>query len=242
MKVTYIEHSGFMAETESVCLLFDYYRGEIPQIETEKDLVVFVSHRHEDHYNRDIFELIRQYPSVKFVLSTDIRTKRLTEEYMEKGIDLSSHILSVKPNTIQKTELSNGETLEIETLKSTDEGVAFFLTIGEKKIYHAGDLNLWVWEGESLQYNNNMKALYRKELEKLKGREIDAAFIPLDPRQGNEAFYGLQFFAEATDSRHIFPMHFWGKYSIISDFLKKFPEYRDRIVLIEKKGQKFTIV
>ena len=33
MKVTYIHHSGFMAELEHAALLFDYFEGEIPAVE-----------------------------------------------------------------------------------------------------------------------------------------------------------------------------------------------------------------
>ena len=32
MKVTFIEHSGFMVEMEQNVLLFDYYQGEIPHL------------------------------------------------------------------------------------------------------------------------------------------------------------------------------------------------------------------
>ena len=31
IKVTYLGHSGFLAELEDVCLLFDYYKGELPE-------------------------------------------------------------------------------------------------------------------------------------------------------------------------------------------------------------------
>ncbi len=241
MEITYIGHSGFFVEMEQICFLFDYYRGKIPEIQAGKEFFVFVSHRHEDHYNRKIFELIRRYPGVRFVLSSDIRIKKILEEYAGKGIDLSSHILFVKPNTIQKIECSDGKSFEIETLKSTDEGVAFFLTVEGEKIYHAGDLNLWIWEGESKQYNNNMKAMYFKELEKLKKREIDAAFVPLDPRQEKDAFAGILSFLEYTQSKHIFPMHFWGKYEIIRRFLDQYPEYNKRVEVIEREGQEFFI-
>ena len=105
----------------------------------------------------------------------------------------------------------------------------------------AGDLNLWIWEGESKQYNNNMKAMYFKELEKIKKREIDAAFVPLDPRQGKDAFEGILSFMEYTESSHVFPMHFWGKYEIIREFLDRYPEYEKKVEVIEREGQEFYI-
>lgn len=241
MEVTYIDHSGFLLDMQDACFLFDYYKGEIPEIAKEKALVVFVSHRHADHYNPDIFELIDRYPEVQFVLSKDVRPKWKILEYREKGIDLESHIMTAAKNEKKEILLANGRPLLVETLRSTDEGVAFILTYEGKTFYHAGDLNLWVWEGESKQYNNHMTAAYFKELEKLKNRKIDIAFVPLDPRLEAHAMEGLESFMEYTQSSHVFPMHFWGEFRMIAAFCKKHPEYKHRIELIEKTGQKFSI-
>ena len=46
MKITFIEHSGFMVEMEHTVLLFDYYHGKIPTFDKNKMLYVFVSHSH----------------------------------------------------------------------------------------------------------------------------------------------------------------------------------------------------
>ena len=59
LKITYIEHSGFLLETENAVFLFDYYKGALPQINPQKPLFVFVSHKHGDHYNPDIFSFRR---------------------------------------------------------------------------------------------------------------------------------------------------------------------------------------
>lgn len=241
MKITYIEHSGFCAELEDICFLFDYYKGAVPKINAEKALVVFVSHKHGDHYNPEIFGLLEKYPKVQFVVSRDIRLKWRILEYREKGIDLEAHMLAVPKNTEQLITLTNGKKLRLETLKSTDEGVAYLLTYDGKVIYHAGDLNLWIWEGESRQYNNNMRKAYFTELEKLRDRKIDVAFVPLDPRLESHAFDGLLSFMEYTESKHVFPMHFWGEFNIIPAFLEKYPEYGAQIEIIEKTGQVFEI-
>lgn len=57
MKITYIAHSGFLAELEHTILLFDYYQGELPELPDEKMLYVFASHRHPDHFNPEVFRL-----------------------------------------------------------------------------------------------------------------------------------------------------------------------------------------
>ena len=57
MKITYIGHSGFFVEMEDACFLFDYYKGTIPETDGKtKKCGVFVSHRHHDHYNEEIFQ------------------------------------------------------------------------------------------------------------------------------------------------------------------------------------------
>ena len=47
--------------------------------------------------------------------------------------------------------------MKIRTLRSTDEGVAFFVRFKEMTIFHAGDLNWWHWEDESEAYNEMMR-------------------------------------------------------------------------------------
>jgi len=57
MRITYIGHSGFLVELRETLLLFDYYEGSLPQLPLEKQLYVFASHRHPDHFNPEIFSL-----------------------------------------------------------------------------------------------------------------------------------------------------------------------------------------
>ena len=40
MKITYIHHSAFLVETESVYLLFDYFQGNLPELSEKKPLYV----------------------------------------------------------------------------------------------------------------------------------------------------------------------------------------------------------
>ena len=48
MKITYINHSGFLIETRDCYYIFDYYKGELPHLDKEKEVIVFCSHFHED--------------------------------------------------------------------------------------------------------------------------------------------------------------------------------------------------
>ena len=110
-------------------------------------------------------------------------------------------------------------------------------------IYHAGDLNNWRWNGEDLAWNNNMSTNYRRELEKIKasGFHPDVAMVPLDGRQEDLFYLGLDDFMRTVGAEMVFPMHFWEDFSVIPA-LKKLDcsaEYRDRVADIRKDGQRF---
>lgn len=72
MKVTYLSHSGFLVELETMYLLFDYFEGQIPILKETKKVFVFVSHKHADHYSWKIWDLRKKHPDVYYVISKDI--------------------------------------------------------------------------------------------------------------------------------------------------------------------------
>lgn len=231
MRITYLGHSGFLAETKEHYLLFDYYTGKLPVFSPEKKLTVFVSHSHQDHYNKEIFAL-QNGLHITYVLSGDIRRKRI-----EELVHRENELLSVKAH---ETYRLYGDQMAIETLRSTDIGVAYLVTLSEEgrtyHFYHAGDLNLWKWAEESKAYNNNMEANFRREMELIRGRHFDAAFVPLDPRQEDFAFGGMDLFLETADADAVFPMHFWKQPEIIWAYLKARPQVKN-LILLEEEGR-----
>ena len=223
MKVTFIYHSCFLLETDRFYYLFDYEKGALPQMDIEKPILVLSSHSHSDHYNPAIFSLLAEagMKQIRAILSEDITPPA--------GIDT----LQVAPETAY--ELDDGLTLF--TLRSTDLGVAFLLQEGETLLYHAGDLNDWIWDEESEDYNRQMTSDYRKQIdllaEKVGQRELDAAFVVLDPRQEKDYDRGLCYFLENVPVKKIYPMHDWETPSIIDTFLKEHPN--DKVQCAEKR-------
>ena len=67
MKITYIHHSSFLAELERLYLLFDYIKGPLPELLPDKELLVFVSHRHEDHFSQNIWTLADKHPKIRYI-------------------------------------------------------------------------------------------------------------------------------------------------------------------------------
>jgi len=218
MRIKYLGHSGFLLETESVRLLFDYYTGELPE-KTGKPLYVFASHSHHDHFNPAIFSL----DAAAYILSDDIELRRPDVLFM--GSDAERDV----------------DSLHIRTLRSTDEGVAFLVTVDGCTIYHAGDLHLWLWgEEDTPAEAEAMTKAFRSEMEKLRGIPIDVAFLPLDGRQSSEQYWlGLDYAARLLDIRHIFPMHLWGRYEIIEPLRAK--DYGGKIAALCADGQEFIL-
>lgn len=220
MTITYIGHSGFLIEWETCYWLFDYYTGDIPDMDLEKKIFVFASHKHKDHFNPEIFKLKDKYHDIEYVLSSDIKPTK--ENFQKWGVanEISNKILLVKPSYEYEMYDINKKLISLKTLKSTDCGVAFLLRYQGKTIYHAGDLNLWVWKEESKQYNNNMTAMFEKEMDILKDLQIDIAFVPLDSRQEEFYYMGLERLLTTAKVKNVFPMHFWKKPDIIQKFKK----------------------
>ncbi len=231
MRIVYIHHSAFLVETESAVMLFDYFEGAVPETPQEKPLYVFASHSHGDHFSEVIFDLAKDHENIKFILSFDISKKRVPEHLLDRTV------------FVEPYETWSDELVEVESYKSTDEGVAFWCNVDGREIYHAGDLNHWYWDGEDERWNADMTKAYRAEIEKMRGRKADVAFLPLDPRLEAYFYLGIDDYMKEADADVILPMHFWGKFDV-AQRLKALPcseVYRDRIVEIDKKGQEFTV-
>lgn len=237
MQITYINHSSFSIELEQHVLLFDYFSPDktrslagIPEFQKDKQIIVFVSHKHHDHLDYEIFLLAEQYPSVSFLVSKDAR---MTEAFQERRQIPKKARQNIRYAGADETLLLGG--VKVETLKSTDAGVAFLVTCEGKCFYHAGDLNWWSWSGETEQQNKEMEKAFQTEIKKIEGREFDAAFLPLDPRQEERFYWGFDYFMQHTRTHQAYPMHFWNDVTVIERLkaLECSVQYRDKIAAAE---------
>lgn len=217
MKVTYLNHSGILVELKDRYCIFDYYRGELPLLDRDKEVIVFCSHVHEDHYNPLIFELL------------DERKMRY-QAILANDISDENRLSKIKHRFVEPDKCYHFDGgIRVETLLSNDSGVAFIVRSDEGTIYHSGDLNDWYWEGEPEEDNLELRTIYHSEIGKIKGRHFDIAFVPLDPRL--EAHYadGILYFLENVDCDAVYPIHYWGDSSVIQRFITEYPEYQSRI-------------
>lgn len=230
--VTFNFHSCFTVELDNYVLVFDYYEpnelNDKLELPKNKKLVFFASHRHGDHFSKDIFKFKNEYEDITFILSDDIWMKNSGEPIDFVGVNKSYSI--------------NG--IEITTLKSTDEGVAFVINVDGKSIYYAGDLHWWYWEEKGEDYIKLWGDKYKKEIEKIKDKDFDLSFVVLDPRMGIGYGAGLMEYLKTVKSPGVvFPMHLWGQYDLIEKFknIEEAKAYKDRIMDILKPRQEFII-
>lgn len=235
MRATFIDHSGFLVELPSVTLLFDWWKGELPALRPGIPLLVFASHHHEDHFKPEIFALDDGSREVRFLLGKDARLSPRNRERW-----------GVSDATAGKcVTLGGGRTIEplpgvtVETLTSTDEGVAFLVTADGETVFHAGDLNWWHWAGEDVSWNMQMALHFKEYTKPLQGRHIDLAMLPLDPRLGEDGFRGPRYFLELALIARFLPMHQWGNFAFTEQFLAQYPAFAPQTFPITRRGQMF---
>ena len=100
-------------------------------------------------------------------------------------------------------------------------------------------MNWWHWNGESDEFNNDIADSYRREIDLLKGREIDVACVPADPRLQDKYDWAVDYFMERVGAKVLLPMHFWKHFDICEKLRQK--PYGAHVALIRREGDTFII-
>lgn len=246
MQVIFLHHSAFLIEVDDKVIIFDYFggdrvngfefKGKIPEYAPDTKIYMFSSHSHQDHYDMDVLRLSDKYENIKYVFSRDIR---ISPNFLSKhGIDpkVRERVLFVVPD--KEYEIDD---IKIKTLRSTDSGVAFYVNVNGVTLFHAGDLNDWHYEGAGDLINGRMKRSFRHEINRLKDKPINLAFVPMDPRLGAYATNAVDYVLRNTDAEFVFPMHMWQDYSYINQYKKTISNLgmADRVMEISRENQVF---
>ncbi len=218
MDFTFLGHSGFWVETPSCYLLFDWWKGTLP-VQGEKPLYVFASHSHHDHLNPAIFTL-----DATLILGHDITPVGQQPTHVMVG----NQRLCV-------------DKLVIETRPSTDEGVAFVVTVDGVTLYHAGDLNWWHWDEEPDPWNPQMEQDFKRYMAPLSGRKLDVAMVPLDGRLQYAADWGLCHLLDIATVDVVIPMHQWNDPTPTGTFCTAHPQWAEKLRPMEMAGQQITL-
>ena len=212
--VTFFHHSGFSVAVKDILLVFDYWRGEngaLPQaawltdhdFENYRQILVFVSHDHEDHFDEVIYTWDYERLPITYIVSDDLPIGKRGKR--------------IKPGE----SMTVGEA-EIRAYSSTDKGVSFYVTVDGMHIFHAGDLNLWHWRDEStLREIAQAEKAYYEAVAPIERLPIDIAMFPVDPRLGGFFDAGANHFIMAVKPRLFIPMHWQGRPEVAVDFARR---------------------
>lgn len=120
MKVTYLEHSGFVIEDGRRAYVFDYWKDPVGVIDTLAEqgyeLHVFVSHIHHDHYVKSIFKYLPYIHSVWYhedVPALRDVCQQAQEIVSSNKTDDASHVIV---NRIKQVCLNQGQNMIEEHL------------------------------------------------------------------------------------------------------------------------------
>lgn len=204
-------------------MVFDYWRDgkedadpEFPEfldeIDLTKKLYVFVSHFHKDHFNRAIFGWAARFPKVEYLVSRDVY-KRCRHILSPTSVYSGPKVSADRVHVLREGEEWSSVGIDVHAFGSTDIGVSWLVEVGERRLFHAGDLNAWTWRDESTEAEvEEQMHLYRNVLGHitawLDGRSVDFAFFPVDSRIGTGYAEGAREFVRSVDVKNFFPMHF----------------------------------
>jgi L-ascorbate metabolism protein UlaG (beta-lactamase superfamily) len=227
IKIKYLYHSGFLVETAGNILLFDYYQGPAEQLvkDSPKNIFIFCSHSHPDHFNPVILEWQKDRPDINYIFSYDISVPEKL-----KNINYLSPYES----------LVIGD-LKIKAYNSTDLGVSFLVQDEETVIFHAGDLNCWYWYDDTPEGRATAEKDFINEIEKIKGKKIDIAFFPVDPRLRQHYSAGAEYFIQELAPLFFIPMHYADPESN-RKFKEKMKGCPSEILVFSEKGEERSVI
>lgn len=221
--LTYIHHSCFLLRVEGVgSFLFDYWKpdgrnfmrgdsemswpGFLDSVDADLPFYVFVSHHHKDHYNTAVFGWRVRFRNIHYILSND--TARFSRHLIK---ELPEGMVSV----VRPADSLDFGNMWLRAFGSTDTGVSYGLGVkvsGEQlTIFHAGDLNSWLWLDESTEAEiKDMRRRFGDILESVAEvfPAFDVAMFPVDSRLGVGYEEGASRFVHRISVKHFFPMHF----------------------------------
>ncbi len=233
VKITYLYHSCFSLQVDKKVLLFDYPgRGVEKKAEDRfrkmlngKDLYVFVSHAHGDHFSTDVAKFSSDAESTHFILSRDV----------------PSHGLSVTLKDITEAQPDSSYSLQdigVRTFESNDAGVAYLIKLNSLTVYFGGDLAKWNWPEWSEKKRKEHVKVFDETTDILKEKDIDIAFSNTDQRL--KSWAGPVEFIEKVRPKYFVPMHTFGNVEWIDDLVRKGWDSKTEIFHYSESGDEIV--
>lgn len=242
IKIEYIYHSAFSIDFEDRLFIFDYYKGNLPKL--DKKSTFFVSHSHDDHFSPEILQ-VENSGSHDYILSSDIinykKEKNIIDLGDEENVEKLKLLHSENTSYMKPGDYIDKADYSVRTFASTDKGVSFLLNYEGINIFHAGDLNLWIWDEDTDEEREEMYKDFMDIINEISFYNIDLAFFPLDPRLEDKYADGFNIFIDELDPSIIFPMHFKDDISYNLQYMTEFKENNTIFRPIFKNNQTFLV-
>ncbi len=228
LKIYYFDSSFYAAVFANETALFFDYPLDCPKefaeefteerLKSFKRKLFFISHSHTDHFSEQVFSY------------SDENTYYIADECIKKSAPGNiTNLYFVKPG-----DKLNIKDINISVFGSTDEGSSFGVELYNKKLFHAGDLNLWHWTGENTpEEEAEAREFFRNELGKVKKAffKPDYAFFPVDSRMKGNYAEGAEVFIKEIEPKVFFTMHFWHDWQSVKAFEERYAENTKTLVI-----------
>lgn len=232
MEIKYIWHDCFTVRTPECSVVFDYWKDPVvgegkpsrfiesgdpsEMLPRDLPLYVVVSHHHKDHFNREIFRWAALFPNIRYILSRD--TMRMCRHvFSPDSVYAGPKVDSSRATVLRPGESFSDGVMKVAAFGSTDIGNSYIVETGGYRLFHAGDLNAWVWADESTSaevraairdFEAKLEPICRYLVEAHDGGCVDVAMFPVDSRIGSGYYTGAKIFVRAVDTARFLPMHF----------------------------------
>ncbi len=232
-KIIYIHHSCFLVTINSTVFLFDYPEDVhlpagcedivLDNLKEKEQVFVFFSHSHDDHFNQNIENKLKDVKNVKYIISDDI-------------IDMYDDIFTSEHLIVEPDEEYSYHQLKIKTFLSNDLGVAYLIKFRDITIYYGGDLANWIWPNMPKNAKEESEKFFKATLERLSKENIKIGFSNVDFRLQNLG--GGKEFLETVRPKYFVPIHLFSDPSNIDKFIKRV-HVKDTIIFRYKKPGDF---
>lgn len=235
-QIIYIYHNCFCLHLGKLTLLFDYpddchLTKEMKDIVLsnieDRQLYIFYSHSHQDHFNPKIQKLSQYAQKSYFIVSDDVP-------------DLYPNSIPDESLIVEPEQTYSYQDIDIETLPSNDLGVAFLLSLQGINLYFGGDLANWLWPNLPEKGKEITESFFQECLDYLKQYHLHIAFSDVDKRLENFAG-GLQFIKTLQPEVFV-PMHTFGHTEWLEDFRRKInASAPGKIFYYQQTGDRITV-
>jgi ankyrin repeat protein/L-ascorbate metabolism protein UlaG (beta-lactamase superfamily) len=237
----YLGHCGWAVRTRGHFLVFDYWNngkdpvhagltnGHInPSDIADREVLVFVTHEHRDHYDPTIFAWEQTIDDITYVYG--FRPEDL-QENRESGYAGPAY------EHMGPRETKMIGDVEITTVRANDAGVGFLVSVNDLSIYHAGDHAGWS-EGAKRGFTDEIDYLAEH------ASDLDLAFLNMTGchTHGPEPLWeGTLYTVDKLAPKVLIPTHAGEREYLYEEFAEKAGEagFEPSVLYPENRGDSF---